>query len=151
MVIELGPRIDAAIDRALEAHAAGGLVVVSSLAEGADRIVVHACLRRQGAVLHAVLPLPVDEYRKDFVTESSRREFDDLLAVAASVEFAETVPSRQEAYERAGYMMVARSDLVLAVWDGLPARGRGGTADIVDYARAHGVPVVRINGRIAQR
>jgi hypothetical protein len=28
-----------------------------------------------------------------------------------------------------------------AVWDGLPARGYGGTADVVAYARQHGKPV----------
>jgi len=29
----------------------------------------------------------------------------------------------------------------VAVWDGKPARGVGGTADIVSYARQKGVPV----------
>jgi hypothetical protein len=28
-----------------------------------------------------------------------------------------------------------------AVWDGLPARGYGGTAEVVAYARAHAMPV----------
>ena len=72
--------VNIAIDQALEARDAGcapgepeGLIVVSALAEGADRLVVHECLRRQGATLEAVLPLPVDEYAKDFATADSRR------------------------------------------------------------------------------
>jgi hypothetical protein len=32
-------------------------------------------------------------------------------------------------------------DRLLAVWDGRPARGVGGTADIVEYARLSRVPV----------
>ena len=31
-------------------------------------------------------------------------------------------------------------DLLVAVWDGLPARGFGGTADAVAYAERTGVP-----------
>jgi hypothetical protein len=30
---------------------------------------------------------------------------------------------------------------LVAVWDGQPAAGKGGTADIVDYARRHGIEV----------
>ncbi len=37
--------------------------------------------------------------------------------------------------------MVQASDLLLAVWDGRPAAGRGGTAEIVEYARTLGVEV----------
>jgi hypothetical protein len=36
---------------------------------------------------------------------------------------------------------VDRSDVLLAVWDGQPARGPGGTGDVVAYARARGTPV----------
>ena len=53
--------------------------------------------------------------------------------------------SREEAYERAGRRVVDRADVVVALWDGQPSRGRGGTAAIVSYARAHGVPVAWVN------
>ncbi|MFF4619567.1 hypothetical protein [Nonomuraea jabiensis] len=33
------------------------------------------------------------------------------------------------------------ADLLFAVWDGQPARGYGGTADVVAEARRRGVPV----------
>jgi hypothetical protein len=32
-------------------------------------------------------------------------------------------------------------DAMVAVWDGAPAGGHGGTADVVDAARERGVPV----------
>jgi hypothetical protein len=127
------------------------LVVVSALAEGADRLVAQECLCRDGATLAAVLPLPVDEYSKDFITDASRREFADLLAAATSVQFAEAMPTRDQAYERAGQMMVEQSDVVIALWDGLAGAGRGGTADTVAYAHAHDVPVIRIESRRAER
>jgi hypothetical protein len=41
---------------------------------------------------------------------------------------------------RAGEKVVDLSDTLLAVWDGLPAKGYGGTADVVTYARATAVP-----------
>jgi hypothetical protein len=151
---EIRREVNIAIDQALEASddgratgEPGGLIVVSALAEGADRLVVHECLRRDGATLEAVLPLAVDEYAKDFVTADSRREFADLLAAAASVKVAEVMPTREQAYERAGQLMVDNSDAIVAVWDGLPARGRGGTADVVTYARASRVPVFRVDSR----
>jgi hypothetical protein len=152
--VELRRAVNLAIDHALEGRDAqgdsGGLVVVSALAEGADRLVVHECLRR-GATLEAVLPLPMDEYTKDFVTDVSRREFSDLVSVAVVVEVAETMPTREQAYERAGHLMVDRSDAIVAVWDGLPARGRGGTADIVTYAQDRRVPVIRVDSGNGQR
>jgi hypothetical protein len=36
---------------------------------------------------------------------------------------------------------VESSDVLLALWDGGASRGRGGTAEIVAYARERGVPV----------
>jgi hypothetical protein len=39
------------------------------------------------------------------------------------------------------------SDLLVAVWDGLPARGLGGTADVVQVALAEQRRVVHVNPR----
>ncbi|MFF3871535.1 hypothetical protein [Streptomyces sp. NPDC001978] len=38
-------------------------------------------------------------------------------------------------------LLVDQADELLAVWDGQPARGFGGTADAVAYAHRQGVPV----------
>ncbi|GGV03562.1 hypothetical protein GCM10010211_83480 [Streptomyces albospinus] len=38
-------------------------------------------------------------------------------------------------------ILVGPVDQLLAVWDGKPASGYGGTADVVDYARRTGTPV----------
>jgi len=118
--------------------------VVSALAEGADRIVTHEVLALEGAWLDAVLPLAPDDYERDFETPESRAEFRTLLARAAQVSVVGDERSRDDAYEAAGREVVDRSDVLLALWDGEPARGKGGTADVVEYARSGGVPVIWI-------
>jgi len=117
------------------------LEAVSPLAEGADRIVAHAVLEEAGAALTVPLPFPADDYAADFAAPASKAEFAELLARAARVEVLPPAASRDEGYERAGRWVVEHSDVLLALWDGAPSRGRGGTAEIVAYARERGLPV----------
>jgi hypothetical protein len=49
------------------------------------------------------------------------------------------VESTEEAHTAASEAMLNDSDLLLALWDGKPARGFGGTADVVDAARRRGI------------
>jgi hypothetical protein len=124
------------------------LTVVSSLAEGADRMVADEILGREGARLEVVLPLPPDEYRADFGTEESRADFSRLLARDDRYDLVRTATSREHAYELAGRAVVDRSDVMIIIWDGEPGRGRGGTAEIHEYALRLRRPVVlvRITG-----
>jgi hypothetical protein len=125
----------------------------SSLAEGADRIVAQL-VPAHAERLVVVLPLEPADYCNDFVTPQSRQEFDELLRTAHRVEVTGADPvesstdARESAYERAGLAIVEHCDVLLALWDGGPSRGRGGTAEIVRVARDRGravihVPVVR--------
>jgi hypothetical protein len=119
--------------------------VLSSLAEGGDRLVVKeafAALADADVGLHVVLPMGAEDYIEDFLTPDSRREFVELLNTAAVTTQLPPIADRDEAYERAGQYVVDNSDVVLALWDGRTARGRGGTAAIVSYARRSGVPVL---------
>ena len=141
--------VDDALDR-IEMRRRGGtattpvgLTVVSALAEGADRIVARQAMRR-GARLEAVLPMPRDDYLADFKSAASRDDFCSLLSQAATVIELPRGGVREGAYERAGRAIVDRSDVVLALWDGQAARGRGGTAEAVAYARQQRVPVLRL-------
>jgi len=120
-----------------------GLAVVSALAEGADRIVAWLALER-GASLEVVLPMPPGDYLADFESATSQVDFAALLAQATTITELAWAGERDEAYERAGRMIVDRSDVVLALWDGRAARGRGGTAEVVSYAEQQGVPVLRV-------
>ena len=52
---------------------------------------------------------------------------------------------REDAYLDCGIETVNGADVLLAVWDGDSARGKGGTADVVEYARSIGKPVMIID------
>jgi hypothetical protein len=129
---------------ARKANTASALVIVSSLAEGSDRIVAAAGLAA-GFALQAVLPLEKAEYERDFETQMSRSEFEELLARAGDVfELDGNADERPRAYEAAGLLMLANIDVLIAIWDGEMAAGIGGTAQIVERAIADGIAVVWI-------
>ena len=120
--------------------------IISPLAEGADRLVAGAVLKH-GGMLEAMLPMPIDEYEKDFITPESKREFREFLAQSQRVTVTECGASlddpnyRQKSYLRVGEETVARCDILIALWDGEPSRGIGGTADIVALALKQNKPV----------
>ena len=134
----------AIVAAARKANSASAFVIVSSLAEGSDRIVAAAGLAA-GFALQAVLPFDRAEYERDFETQMSRREFEELLARARDVfELDGEADQRPRAYETAGLFMLANIDVLIAIWDGAAAAGVGGTAQIVERAIADGIVVVWI-------
>jgi hypothetical protein len=138
-------RILAAIaDTAHNGGSSRDIVIVSSLAEGSDRIVAEAGLAA-GFALQAVLPFERTEYMRDFETADSRADFERLLARSSDVfELGGSADQRPRAYEAAGLFMLANIDLLFAIWDGEAAAGIGGTAQIVDHGIADGIVVVWI-------
>ena len=118
--------------------------VVSSLAEGADRLLASAALDEfgpDGVTLESILPMAASEYAGDFDSAASQDAFAELLASADRVTVVSETEDRDHAYELAGRHVVDTCDILIAAWDGEQARGRGGTGEIVSYARRHGVPV----------
>ncbi len=127
----------------LQREAPGEWIAMSSAAAGADLIFVRAALDL-GLGWEAVLPLPLADFERDFSAEEWR-DVRALLDRAEHLEIAAEPGSREEAYLTGGFEIVNSCDVLLAVWDGLPARGKGGTADVVAYARAMGRPIVILN------
>jgi hypothetical protein len=129
-------------DRLLHANEPPLLRIISPLAEGADRIVAHAGLAL-GADLQCPLPFHAEEYSRDFSSPRSQQEFGTLLARASAVFQADGMREAEaSAYERIGRIVLEQSDFLIAIWDGEPAAGRGGTTQIVEEAIAQNVPVV---------
>ena len=56
--------------------------VLSSLAEGADRLVAIEVLKTEGAELKAVLPVTKEDYMRGFKSPESRAEFNCILGQA---------------------------------------------------------------------
>lgn len=111
---------------------------ICSLAEGADQLFAQTC-EELGAKLTVVVPC--DGYVDTFENPDSRDSYLHFLSYAASiVELGFPTPS-EDAFLRAGHRVVEDSDVLLAVWNGQPAAGKGGTADVVEYARRSGLDV----------
>lgn len=128
--------VDEAIRAALAAHAPE-MTGLSCLADGADQIFACA-VTDLGGKLEAVIP--ADKYR-DRLPEHAHRGYDDLLAQAVTIHRLPFTESTAESHMAASKLMIGKADELYAVWDGKPARGYGGTADVVAYAREHGTPV----------
>ena len=110
------------------------LVGYSSLAEGADQLVAQLILDA-GGQLHVVIP------SKDYDTTFSgppKHEYERLLSAASATTDLSFPEPSEEAYDAAGKWVAEQCNVLIAVWDGLPARGLGGTADAVAHARALG-------------
>ncbi len=120
------------------------LRAVSPLAEGADRVFAEEALVL-GYTLEAPLPFHRVEYAEDFSDSASRAAFDGLIAQAAGVfELDGRRESESEPYETVGRVVLDHCDLLMVVWDGKPAGGKGGTAQILEMARQRQIPVVCI-------
>lgn len=115
--------------------------VLSPLAEGTDRIAAEEVLKLKKSSklektsLKVILPLSEEEYIDDFKDSESKEEFKNLLQKASSIKYLDFNGFREEAYYQTGIYTVDNSDILIAVWNGKPAAGKGGTADVVRYAR----------------
>lgn len=129
-------KIDAILARCGE-----DVVGITSLAIGADQVFADAVLQ-QGGSLRVVVPF--EGYETTFAEGPARDTYERLLHKASEVETLEKTGTDEEAFFAAGKRVVDLADEVIAVWNGKPAAGLGGTADVVDYARAAGKPVTVI-------
>ncbi|GAA4859745.1 hypothetical protein [Saccharopolyspora cebuensis] len=140
--------VRAALGRELGRYDPGGLVGVTCLARGADQVFARAVLDLGGAV---EVVLPAADYRARKVGADNAVEFDALLGAAASVVTLPFPESNRDAYLAASEHVLDSAEAVLAVWDGRPADGRGGTGDVVEAARARGLPVTVVWPEGAER
>lgn len=155
--VRMRPRIRTAIGQVIEAitndfraqNAGGELRLVSSLASGADSIAADAALER-GWTLDAVLPVVRDGYAKDFTDPGERDDYWRQLAAASALFELPGLEPGDADYERAGRVVLDQCDLLLAVWDGRPARGRGGTEQILSEAIERNIPVLMIDAGARQ-
>ncbi|MQA93273.1 MAG: hypothetical protein GEV11_01050 [Streptosporangiales bacterium] len=115
----------------------GDLVGVTCLADGPDTWFAETILD-QGGRLEVVIPATA--YR-DGLPAWHHPKYDELLRRASDVHSTGLTDSTSEAHQAGSETLVGLVDELVAVWDGLPARGFGGTADVVAYAERVGVPV----------
>ena len=114
------------------------IMAMSSFAIGGDTIFAQEALRA-GLKWIAMLPMPREVFRNDFTPEDWAVA-EQLLAQAAEVRVAGH--EKPQGYVDCGKATVDDSDIIMTLWDGLPARGAGGTAEVVAYARSVGREIV---------
>lgn len=129
------------------------VAAVSSVATGADTLFAEAALEA-GIKWLAHLPLPADEFRKDF-TAAEWAHAQHLLKQAIAVYEGPALPScatpdaaseaRNAAYAECGQLIVDESDVLLAVWNEQKARGHGGSQETIAYATELARPCFIIN------
>lgn len=122
-------------------------ILLSGLAEGADRHLAELAMDA-GYALHAVLPFDREIYAQDFADAESRLQFASLLLRAERITELPGIPGvSAQAYRRAGHALLDEADVLLAVWDGQPAQGAGGTAEVVNEACRRRIPVIHVSTR----
>jgi hypothetical protein len=116
---------------------ADGLVGVSCIAEGPDAWFAQAVLEHGGRLEVVV---PALKYRET-LPQRHRPIYDELIGRASEVHQTGLSDADPHAYMVGSEVLVGLADQLIAVWDGGPAHGYGGTADVVSYALRTGIPV----------
>jgi hypothetical protein len=160
----LRPAIRLCLERfAAEAARRGGrLNLYCSISYGADLLLIE-CAHELGLPVHLLLAKPLPTTLEDVPTDGISADFKGgagggyrledwrraCLAIrramagvhGGSWRVVSQASGDPGCYYDAGVMLVEGCDALLAVWDGQPARGVGGTGDSCDFARATGKPV----------
>jgi len=130
--------VAAELKKLMERYPHSEFVLLDSIASGADTLCADAALAL-GIKLVCPLPMPVEEYRRDF-SKTDAAVFDALLQQAAAVfvvpntEPLPEVQTRNFHYRQAGLYVALHSHVLLALWDGSAAEPDGcGTAEIVSF------------------
>jgi hypothetical protein len=123
------------------------LLAYSALAVGADQLFAEAAL---GLGIPLVGVIPFEEYPADFEGDE-RRRFETLLGLCRDVHRLKGKQRSDRAYLKAGLWVVSQVEYLVAVWNGLPAAGLGGTGDIVTYAEKKNRTILRIDPTANER
>lgn len=132
------PWVRAEIGRALDEEE-GATELWTGLATGADTIAAEEAI---GRGIATVAVIPHEDYESAF-SDADCGTYRSLLDRSGRIVRLEPEgDDREAAYLAAGLRVADESDLLLVVWDGRPAAGKGGTGDIAAYARDRGTRVV---------
>ena len=120
---------------------AANLVGMTCLARGADQVFADAVLAL-GGELHVVVP--ARNYFSGITNIVDRRRCDDYLARTSRTVDLDHEHAGPAAYLAASEYLIDHCELLVAVWDGSPGTGAGGTADAVEYARERERTLLRV-------
>ncbi|HEY7005957.1 MAG TPA: hypothetical protein VH392_05680 [Sphingomicrobium sp.] len=134
------------LERERDCFAAGvpQLRFVSPIADGADQIAAELALEL-GWQLQAIIPFSREVYRASLANDAARERFDALIERSACLlELPGDPDDSLDAYIMTGRATVSHCDVLIAVWDGKPPRGRGGTGEVVQLALTRGTAIIHV-------
>jgi hypothetical protein len=107
------------------------ITFLSPLADGADRIGAEVAIQN-GCELIVPLPMPIEEYKKDF-DKISKAQFDRLLKQASQsfVIPCHQSENRDNYYIAIGDFISTHAHILIALWDGVESNKPGGTGYVV--------------------
>lgn len=110
------------------------IIFVSALAEGVDQIAAQAALEVDGVRLAAVLPMPREEYVKDFKAPEVRTSFEQLFSKASWQHVTGfDLTDRDKLYQDCGRSIASLTHVLIAAWNRVDNGKVGGTADTVKF------------------
>jgi hypothetical protein len=134
---ELGRQLDEIFDRFMSFYQGADFKLLTPLAEGADRAAAEVALAL-GIPLVVPMPMPREEYERDFTTADSLANFRRLLGCAKTVfELPDADAdrfslsdnkTRAERYAAVGDYIAQSSNVLILLWDGQDNGKVGGTA-----------------------
>ena len=116
------------------------LVMLNSLAEGGDTLLARLAIELKIPFI-AVLPRPLSSYSEDFEGKAKA----ELFSLSAKSQNLFVTPDIEKEgrsdydyfYRQAGIYVAAKSDIFLALWDGVAGRPDGcGAAEAYDFAKS---------------
>jgi hypothetical protein len=144
--------VESALTRVLSGlrrSAPGAMEVHTSIAEGCDTLCVRLA-RELGIPVRLLLPLAESDFANDFSPAGWELAAAELVRAREqpgtdSVRLVAGGATRPECYVALAAEMLQAVDLLVAVTDGAPSRGPGGTTWVIERARAMHLPVVLID------
>lgn len=116
------------------------LVMLNSLAEGGDTILARLAVELSIPYI-AILPRPLTSYAEDFEGEAQKELF-ALCDKAREVRISPDIEGEGRSdydylYRQAGIYVAAKSDVFIALWDGVPGKPDGcGAAEAYAFAKS---------------
>lgn len=114
----------------------------TSLAIGTDQLFANIMVEK---AIPFIVVVPCTKIELSFKSDKDTALFRQLLAQAKGILRLPFDEPSEEAYFEAGKTVVDKSDLLIAVWDGQPAKGLGGTGDVVHYALKNKKEVIHVD------
>lgn len=128
------------IESILKREKTKSFTAYTAIAKGADTIFADVASNDFKQEVKIVLPFEATEYEKDFTESADLTELKKWLtsfgiSETITKEIPKTQDERNEAYFQVGKHIADNCDYLIVVWDELKPRGKGGTAEILAYAK----------------